>query len=52
MSWHLLEKSLDEVSKQSTVFGKLWITFLFVFRVIAVTRMGDTVYADEQAAFK
>lgn len=52
MSWHLLEKILDEVSKQSTLVGKVWITLLFVFRIIAITRIGDTIYADEQAAFK
>ncbi|XP_078487108.1 uncharacterized protein LOC100181149 [Ciona intestinalis] len=52
MSWHLIEKILDEVSKQSTFVGKVWVTLLFVFRIIAVTRIGDTVYADEQAAFK
>nr|CAB3262636.1 uncharacterized protein LOC100181149 [Phallusia mammillata] len=52
MSWHLLERLLDEVSKQSTFVGKVWITLLFVFRIIAITRMADSVYADEQAAFK
>jgi len=52
MSWHLLEKLLEEVSKQSTFVGKLWIMFLFVFRIIAITRFGDFLYADEQVAFR
>ncbi|XP_076819890.1 uncharacterized protein LOC143465457 isoform X2 [Clavelina lepadiformis] len=52
MSWHLLEKSFDEIGKQSTFIGRIWIIILFVFRIIAVTRIGDVLYGDEQAAFK
>ena len=52
MSWHLLERLLDEISKQSTIFGKVWLTFYFILRVIPLTRMGESVYGDEQAAFK
>ena len=52
MSWHLLEKGLDEIARQSTFFGKAWVTFFFILRVIPLTRMGETAYGDEQAAFK
>ena len=52
MSWHLIEKILEEAGKHSTWLGKLWILALFFFRVLVITRIGDTVYHDEQAAFR
>ena len=52
MSWHLIEKILEEAGKHSTIIGKLWILSVFFFRVLIVTRIGDTIYHDEQAAFR
>ncbi|XP_076816486.1 gap junction Cx32.2 protein-like isoform X2 [Clavelina lepadiformis] len=52
MAWHTFEKLLTEVGKYSTFIGKVWITFLFTFRLIIVASIGDTVYSDEQSAFK
>ena len=52
MSWHLVEKALEEAGKHSTWLGKIWILSLFFFRILIITRIGDTVYHDEQAAFR
>ncbi|XP_078490035.1 gap junction beta-2 protein-like isoform X2 [Ciona intestinalis] len=51
MSWALLEKLLGEVATHSTLIGKYWFSFLFVFRVIVVLSVGDKVYSDEQSKF-
>ncbi|CBY40126.1 unnamed protein product [Oikopleura dioica] len=52
MAWHIIEKLLEEVAKHSTFVGKVWITAIFLFRIVVVTRICDTVYHDEQAAFR
>ena len=52
MSWHLIEKVIEEAGKHSTWLGKIWILSLFFFRILIITRIGDTVYHDEQAAFR
>ncbi|XP_039248917.2 gap junction delta-2 protein-like [Styela clava] len=51
MSWALLEKMLADVATHSTLIGKYWFSFLFVFRVITVLSVGDKVYGDEQSRF-
>nr|CAB3249157.1 gap junction delta-2 protein-like [Phallusia mammillata] len=51
MSWALLEKMLSEVATHSTLLGKYWFSFLFIFRVIVVLSVGDKVYGDEQSKF-
>ncbi|CAK8693187.1 unnamed protein product [Clavelina lepadiformis] len=52
MAWHIFEKLLEGVANYSPFIGKVWITFLFMFRLIMVASIGDTVYSDEQSAFK
>ena len=52
MSWSLVEKILEEAGKHSTVPGKIWILIVFFFRILIITRIGDSVYSDEQAAFR
>ena len=51
MAWHLLEKIIEQSSSHSTIFGKWWIAIVFVFRIIVVASIGDTVYSDEQDKF-
>nr|XP_039254991.1 gap junction alpha-4 protein-like [Styela clava] len=51
MAWHVFEKLLEGVANYSTFIGKLWITFFFIFRIIMVASVGDTVYSDEQSQF-
>nr|CAB3249087.1 gap junction alpha-5 protein [Phallusia mammillata] len=52
MAWHIFEKLLEEVANYSPFIGKVWITFIFIFRLIMVVSIGDTVYGDEQSSFK
>nr|XP_026692599.1 gap junction alpha-5 protein isoform X2 [Ciona intestinalis] len=52
MAWHIFEKLLEGVANYSPFIGKVWITFLFMFRLIMVASIGDTVYGDEQSSFK
>ena len=43
MSWAILEKLLNETQTHSTLIGKYWITFMFIFRIIVVLNVGDKV---------
>jgi len=52
MTWHFLDKILDEASKQSTLIGKVWVVVIFIFRIVILSKIGEPLYADEQAAFK
>jgi len=52
MSWHIFEKLLEKVANYSPFVGKVWIVFVFLFRLIIVTSIGDTIYEDEQEEFE
>jgi len=52
MGWHIYEKLLEKVANYSPFAGKVWIVFIFIFRLIIVTSVGDTIYDDEQAEFE
>lgn len=52
MGWHIFEKLLEKVANYSPFVGKIWILFIFIFRLIIVTSVGDTIYEDEQAEFE
>ncbi|XP_058469799.1 gap junction Cx32.7 protein-like [Solea solea] len=49
--WELLGRLLDKVQSHSTVIGKVWLTVLFVFRILVLTTGADKVWGDEQAEF-
>ena len=51
MAWHLLEKMIEQTASHSTIFGKWWIAFVFIFRIIVVASIGENVYLDEQEEF-
>lgn len=51
MAWHLLEKLIEHSAAHSTLLGKWWIAFMFVFRIIVIASVGDSVYSDEQDQF-
>ena len=34
MAWHIIEKLLEEIAKHSTFVGKVWITAIFLFRIV------------------
>lgn len=41
--WDLLGRLLDKVQSHSTVLGKVWLTVLFVFRILVLQTAADKV---------
>ncbi|XP_075049826.1 gap junction alpha-2 protein-like [Mixophyes fleayi] len=49
--WDLLKILLDEVQEHSTLIGKVWLTVLFIFRILILSLAGESVWGDEQSDF-
>ncbi|XP_004705039.1 gap junction alpha-4 protein [Echinops telfairi] len=49
--WGFLEKLLDQVQEHSTLVGKIWLTVLFIFRILILGLAGESVWGDEQSDF-
>ncbi|XP_029983656.1 gap junction protein, alpha 11 [Sphaeramia orbicularis] len=49
--WDLLGRLLDKVQSHSTVIGKVWLTVLFVFRILVLNTATEKVWGDEQSDF-
>uniref|UniRef100_A0A8C4E6I9 Gap junction protein n=1 Tax=Dicentrarchus labrax TaxID=13489 RepID=A0A8C4E6I9_DICLA len=49
--WDVLGRLLDKVQSHSTVIGKVWLTVLFVFRILVLRTAADRVWGDEQSDF-
>ncbi|XP_007255591.2 gap junction protein, alpha 11 [Astyanax mexicanus] len=49
--WDVLGRLLDKVQKHSTVIGKIWLTVLFVFRILVLGAGAEKVWGDEQSDF-
>ncbi|XP_075118853.1 gap junction alpha-2 protein-like [Leptodactylus fuscus] len=49
--WDLLKILLDEVQEHSTLTGKVWMTVLFIFRILILSLAGESVWGDEQSDF-
>ncbi|KAJ8396243.1 hypothetical protein AAFF_G00021100 [Aldrovandia affinis] len=49
--WDLLGRLLDKVQTHSTVIGKVWLTVLFVFRILVLGAAAEKVWGDEQSDF-
>ncbi|XP_053123132.1 gap junction alpha-9 protein [Hemicordylus capensis] len=49
--WHFLGGILEEVHIHSTMIGKIWLTILFVFRMLVLGVAAEEVWTDEQAEF-
>ncbi|XP_019738262.1 gap junction protein, alpha 11 [Hippocampus comes] len=49
--WNLLGRLLDKVQSHSTIIGKVWLTVLFVFRILVLSTGADRVWGDEQSDF-
>ncbi|XP_060771600.1 gap junction Cx32.2 protein-like [Neoarius graeffei] len=47
--WGFLSKLLDKVQSHSTVIGKLWMTMLFIFRIMVNGAGAEKVWGDEQS---
>ncbi|XP_057679622.1 gap junction protein alpha 10 b [Corythoichthys intestinalis] len=49
--WNLLGSILEEVHSHSTIVGKIWLTILFVFRMLVLGVAAEDVWDDEQSEF-
>ncbi|XP_061551939.1 gap junction protein alpha 10 a [Phycodurus eques] len=49
--WNLLGSILEEVHIHSTIVGKIWLTILFIFRMLILGAAAEDVWDDEQSAF-
>ncbi|XP_020011948.2 gap junction alpha-10 protein isoform X1 [Castor canadensis] len=49
--WNLLGGVLEEVHSHSTIVGKIWLTTLFIFRMLVLGVAAEDVWDDEQSAF-
>jgi len=43
--WDVLGRLLDKVQSHSTVIGKVWLTVLFVFRILVLRTSADKVWS-------
>ncbi|KAK1340695.1 hypothetical protein QTO34_017086 [Cnephaeus nilssonii] len=51
MDWSTLQTILGGVNKHSTSIGKIWLTVLFIFRIMILVVAAKEVWGDEQADF-
>ncbi|KAM3870906.1 gap junction protein beta 9a [Diretmus argenteus] len=51
MNWSALESLLSGVNKYSTVFGRVWLSMVFVFRVLVFVVAAQRVWGDESKDF-
>ncbi|XP_043914788.1 gap junction alpha-4 protein-like [Protopterus annectens] len=49
--WGILEQLLDEVQEHTTSVGKVWLSVLFIFRILILGLAGESVWEDEQSDF-
>lgn len=52
MNWGFLQGLLSGVNKYSTAFGRVWLSIVFVFRVLVFVVAAEKVWGDEQKDFK
>ncbi|XP_013999866.1 gap junction Cx32.2 protein-like [Salmo salar] len=48
--WGFLSSLLDKVQSHSTVVGKVWMTVLFIFRIMVLGAGAEKVWSDEQSS--
>ncbi|XP_008944622.1 PREDICTED: gap junction alpha-3 protein-like [Merops nubicus] len=49
--WSLLGRLLESTQEHSTVVGKVWLTVLFVFRILVLGAAAERVWGDELSDF-
>ncbi|KAM6300122.1 gap junction alpha-3 protein-like [Aegotheles albertisi] len=49
--WSLLGRLLESAQEHSTVVGKVWLTVLFVFRILVLGTAAERVWGDELSGF-
>ncbi|XP_015215403.1 gap junction alpha-1 protein [Lepisosteus oculatus] len=50
--WSALARLLDKVQAYSTAGGKVWLSVLFIFRILVLGTAVESAWGDEQSAFK
>ncbi|NP_955906.1 connexin 32.3 [Danio rerio] len=48
--WGFLSSLLDKVQSHSTVVGKIWMSVLFIFRILVLGAAAESVWGDEQSS--
>uniref|UniRef100_A0A1A8D4W3 Connexin 35.4 n=1 Tax=Nothobranchius kadleci TaxID=1051664 RepID=A0A1A8D4W3_NOTKA len=51
MDWKTFQNLLSGVNKYSTAFGRIWLSVVFVFRVMVYVVAAERVWGDEQKDF-
>ncbi|XP_008827451.1 gap junction beta-5 protein [Nannospalax galili] len=51
MNWLAFEELLKEVNKYSTAFGRIWLTLVFIFRVLVYLVTAEHVWGDDHKDF-
>uniref|UniRef100_A0A8C4LW98 Gap junction protein n=2 Tax=Equus asinus TaxID=9793 RepID=A0A8C4LW98_EQUAS len=51
MDWKTFQALLSGVNKYSTAFGRIWLSVVFVFRVLVYVVAAERVWGDEQKDF-
>ncbi|XP_064167695.1 gap junction protein beta 3 [Anguilla rostrata] len=51
MDWKMFQALLSGVNKYSTAFGRIWLSVVFVFRVLVYVVAAERVWGDEQKDF-
>ncbi|XP_072912502.1 gap junction beta-7 protein [Hemitrygon akajei] len=51
MSWGLLQDVLSGVNQYSTVVGRIWLSVVFIFRVLVYVVAAERVWSDDQKDF-
>lgn len=49
--WSSLGKLLESAQEHSTVVGKVWLSVLFIFRILVLGAAAEKVWGDEQSGF-
>lgn len=49
--WGFLSHLLEKVQSHSTVIGKIWMSVLFLFRIMVLGAGAESVWGDEQSGF-
>uniref|UniRef100_H3AAP6 Gap junction protein n=1 Tax=Latimeria chalumnae TaxID=7897 RepID=H3AAP6_LATCH len=51
MNWDALRSVLGGVNRHSTSIGKVWLSVLFIFRIMILVVAAEKVWGDEQSQF-
>ncbi|XP_067890252.1 gap junction alpha-5 protein-like isoform X2 [Heterodontus francisci] len=49
--WSVLGNILEQVQENSTMVGKVWLTVLFIFRILILGTAAESSWGDEQSDF-